>query len=176
LTLEILEQGKVEREEISDEDIRAMCEIVAHPETLKYCPMYWDAPSFETCVKRSSEMLDKRLWNNNNFSLIAKLDGKVVSYASVYRYEMPHENHAGAIEVTVHPNQKRKGIGLELLQTSVKLAKERGFKRLEWNVLADNEANRRLLEKGGFQLEGIKRKSAKMHDELKDEALYAMLL
>jgi len=176
VALEILEQGKVKREEISDEDIRAMCEIVTHPETLKYCPMYWDAPSFETCVKRSSEMLDKRLWNDSNFSLIAKLDGKVVGYASVYRYEMLHEGHAGAIEVTVHPDQKRKGIGLGLLQTGVKLAKDRGFKRLEWNVLADNEANRRLLGKGGFRFEGIKRKAINMHGKLKDEALYALLL
>jgi len=173
MALEILEQGK---EKISVEDIRAMCEIVTHPETLKYCPMNWDAPSFETYVKRSSEMLDKRLWNNDNFSLIAKFDGKVVGYASVYRYKMLHENHAGAIEVHVHPKHRRKGIGLKLLQTGVKLAKERGYKRLEWNVLADNEANRKLLEKGGFQLEGIKRKAVNMHGELKDEALYALLL
>lgn len=152
-----------------------MCEIVTHPATLKYCPMYWDAPSFETCVKRSSERLDKSLWNNNNFSLIAKLDGKVVGYTSVSRYDMRHENHAGVIEVTVHPEHKRKG-GLKLLKTGVKLAKDRGFKRLEWNVLADNEANRKLLEKGGFQLEGIKRKAINMHSELKDEALYALLL
>ena len=173
MALEILEQGK---QKISEEDIRTTCEIVTHPETLKYCPMYWDAPSFETCVKRHSEMLDKRLWNGDNFSLIAKLDGKVVGYASVHRYEMLHENHAGAIEVNVHPEQRRKGIGLKLLRTGVKLARDRGYKRLEWNVLVENKANRRLLEKGGFQFEGTKRKSVRMHGQLKDEALYALLL
>lgn len=176
LALGILEQGKVKREEVSDEDIRAICEIVTHPETLKYCPMYYDAPSFETCVKRSTEMLDKDVWNDNNFCLMAKLDGKVVGYASVSRCDAQYENHAGAIEVHVHPDQRRKGIGLSLLQTGVRLAKERGYKRLEWNVLVENEANRKLLEKGGFQFEGIKGKSVKMHDELRDEALYAMLL
>jgi len=43
-------------------------------------------------------------------------------------------------------------------------------------VLVENKASRRLLEKAGFQLEGIRRKAINMHDELKDEALYALLL
>jgi ribosomal protein S18 acetylase RimI-like enzyme len=178
LRLEILDVEKIRREEISDEDIRRICEIAAHPETLKYCPRYWDNPNFETRVKRSYEMFDERysIEDKDNLLLIARLYGKVVGYASVYRYEMQQEKHAGAIEVTVHPEQKGKGIGLELLKTGVELAKSKGFKRLEWNVLADNEANRRLLEKGGFQPEGIRRKAINMHGELKDEALYALLL
>ena len=43
-------------------------------------------------------------------------------------------------------------------------------------MLEEDKASRRLLEKGDFQLEGIRRRNINMYDQLKDEALYAILL
>ena len=178
MKLEILDVEKARREEISDEDILRICEIAAHPETLKYCPMYRDNPDFETRVKRSYGMFDERCFveDNDNFLLLARLDGMIVGYSQGHRYELPYEKHVGDIEVIVHPQHKQRGIGYELLKAGIKLVREKGFKRLVSHVLAENKAQRRSLEKGGFQLEGIKRKAINMHGELKDEALCALLL
>jgi len=178
MALEILDVEKMRREEVSNEDMRRLNEIAAHPEIRKWCPMYRDNPDMETRMKRSVEMFDQRcsVKDDNNFLLLARLDGEMVGYAQGHRFSMPYEDHVGDIEVIVHPEYQRRGIGYELLKAGVNLMRDKGFKRLEWNVLADNEANRKLLEKGGFQLEGIKRKAVNMHGELKDEALYALLL
>ncbi len=180
MVLEILEVEKLKREEVSDEDILRIAEIAAHPETRRYCPMYRDNPDPETRVKRISEMFDQRCsakWKHkNNFLLLAKIVGKITGYASVQRLNMPYEDHAGSIEVTVHPEYKRRGIGSKLLQVGVESARNKGFKRLVWNVLADDKARRRLLDRSRFQLEGIRRKAINMHGKLKDEALYALLL
>gem|GEM_PF-5958098 len=48
--------------------------------------------------------------------------------------------------------------------------------RLEADTLASNVAMRRLLEKVGFRLEGIRAKRYRRDRELHDEALYALLL
>jgi len=180
MTLEILDVEKIERREVGDEDIRRIAEIAVHPEVLKWCPVYRDNPDLETRVERLSELFDQIAKDadflENRFLLLAKLDGKIVGYSQGHRFSMPHENHVGDIEVIVHPEYQRKGVGYELLKNGIKLAREKGFKRLVSNPLADNKATRRTLERGGFQLEGIRRKAINMHGQLKDEASNALLL
>lgn len=176
MELEILDVEKTRRGEVSDEDIRRIAEIASHPEILKWCPMYRDNPDIETRVKRLTEYFDRTPKDVNKFLLLAKLNGKIVGYSQGHRFSMPYESHVGDIEVIVHPKYQRRGIGYELLKVGIKLAREKGLKRLVSHTLADDKADRRLLEKGGFQLEGIRRKAVNMHGKLKDEALYALLL
>ena len=178
MVLEVLNVEKLRRDEVSDEDIRRLNEISAHPEVRRWCPMYRDNPDMETRMKKGTEMFDQRcsVEDNDNYLLLAKLDGKMVGYSQGHRFSMPYENHVGDIEVIVHPEYQRRGIGYKLLKAGVKLVTDKGFERLVSHVLAENKAQRRLLEKGGFQLEGIRRKATNMHGKLKDEALYALLL
>ena len=76
----------------------------------------------------------------------------------------------------VHPDYQCKGIGTKLLETGIELAKEKGLKRLEADTLSSNKAMRRIAEKAGFRLEGIRKKDVNMHGRLMDSALYALLL
>ena len=75
----------------------------------------------------------------------------------------------------VHPDFQRGGIGTELLRACLSLAGRRGFKRLEADTLANNKAMRRILEKVGFKLEGVRPMRFKRNEEYLDEACYGIL-
>lgn len=114
MALEILNVEKMRREEVSEEDMRRLMEIAAHPEIRKWCAHYWDNPDMETRMKHTVEMFDNRcgVEDKNNFLLLAQLDGKIVGYSQGSRFKLPHENHVGHIEVIVHPEYQRRGIGI----------------------------------------------------------------
>lgn len=180
LALEIINLENARRKEVSDEAIRVMCEIAAHPETRRWCPMYRDNPDLQTRIKKTTEMIDQmcspKSVNKNKFHLLAKLDGNLVGYAYVQRFSYEYETHVGSVQVVVHPEHRNKGIGWELLKTCINLARENSFRRLEGDVLEEDKASRRLLEKGGFQFEGLRRMNINMRGKLKNEVLYAILL
>ena len=57
-----------------------------------------------------------------------------------------------------------------------KLAKSEGFSRLEVDTLVKNKAMRRVAEKAGFILEGVRKMRFNMNGRYEDEALLALLL
>ncbi len=98
-----------------------------------------------------------------------------MGFLGIHRFIEP-KIHLGDVGIMVHPDLQRKCIGTKLLKTGVMLARERGFLRLTADTLAENKAMKRIAEKMGFQLEGIRKKNINMYGQLKDEALYALLL
>ncbi|MEK6860126.1 MAG: GNAT family protein [Nanoarchaeota archaeon] len=72
----------------------------------------------------------------------------------------------------------RNGYGSEALEVVLNLAFKRlKLRRLEAGVFAGNPSSERLLEKYGFQREGIKRKAvrSKANGKIHDEMIYALL-
>jgi RimJ/RimL family protein N-acetyltransferase len=69
-----------------------------------------------------------------------------------------------------------KGIATDALRVFVPYAFDHfGILRLYAHVFANNPASRRVLEKNGFQLEGIMRKAVIKQGQLLDEYLYSLL-
>lgn len=161
-------------QKLTDNDIRAVAEIEEHPEVGK-----WDIPAFGGDVEKAFAGFKKWLDRiSGNEFLVAKLDGRVVGFTTIHRIEgeIGEMSHVGEMSIDVHPDFQRRGIGTELLRSSVNLAKTRRFERLEADILANNQAAQNLVKKAGFELEGMRRKRVKKDGEYYDEACYALLI
>jgi RimJ/RimL family protein N-acetyltransferase len=169
--LEIID---IRHQKLTDSEIRAVAEIEEHPEIGK-----WDIPACGGDVEKAFAGFKKYLDHiSGNEFLVAKLDGRVAGFATIHRIEgeIGEMSHVGEISIAVHPDFQRKGIGTELLRSSVNLAKARRFERLEADILAHNKAAVGLFKKGGFKLEGTRKKRVRVDEEYYDEACYALLI
>lgn len=69
-----------------------------------------------------------------------------------------------------------KGVATHLIRSAVELAREKGFKRLEVETLAENVAMRRAAEKLGFKYEGLRVKRIWKDGAYHDEVSYYLLV
>ncbi len=171
MALEIVD---AKSQKLTHDDIRALAEIEEHPEIGR-----WDIPAFGGDVEKAFAGFKRSLSRiTGDEFLVAKLDGRVVGFAGIHRLEgeIGEMSHVGEIGIAVHPDFQSKGIGTELLRSCVNLAKSRNFERLEADTQANNRAMRKLVEKHGFKLEGIRTKRVKRDGRYQDEACYALIL
>lgn len=59
----------------------------------------------------------------------------------------------------LHPDYQNQGIGTQLLNALLKIAKKKGFKRAEAEMAIENKASWKIALKCGFKIEGIKKKA-----------------
>ena len=59
--------------------------------------------------------------------------------------------------VAVHPNHRRRGLGLAVVEALVREARERGLEQISLEVRRSNEAAIRLYERIGFSVAGVRR-------------------
>ena len=59
--------------------------------------------------------------------------------------------------VAVHPNHRRRGLGLAVVEALVREARERGLEQISLEVRTSNEAAIRLYERIGFSVAGVRR-------------------
>lgn len=161
---------------LKNEDFQRLAEIEEHPRVAR-----WDIPAFGGDVKKASAGFQKSLEGlseRRDEFIIAKACGKIVGFAGIHRLkgEIGEMEHVGEIGIAVHPDFQRLGAGTKLLDACIKLARKHGFKRLEGDTRADNAAMRRILERTGFKLEGIRRRRIKINGKYHDEACYAYLI
>lgn len=169
-----LEIVNTRNQKLTDNDIQALAEIEEHPEIGR-----WDIPAFGGDVEKAFTGFKRSLSRiTGDEFLVAKLNGRVIGFAGIHRLEgeIGEMSHVGEIGIAVHPDFQRKGIGTELLRSCVNLARSRNFERLEADTQADNRAMRRLVEKHGFKLEGVRTKRVKRNGRYSDEACYALIL
>jgi len=69
-----------------------------------------------------------------------------------------------------------KGVGDKTMEFVIKKSKKAGVKRLELEVVAENTRARRLYEKHGFMVEGVKKKSFRIGGRYHDTIMMAKLL
>ena len=173
MTVEILD---VEEVTVSEKDIREVAELMVHPEIMRWDTDYRShTTDAQELLPKLRESFKRTPSDEDQLCLLARSEGKVVGFLGIHRFG-GSKPHIGDVGIMVDPDYQGKGIGTKLLKGGIELARDKGFKRLEADTLATNKAMRRTAEKAGFQLEGIRRKCANMHGQLKDEALYALLL
>ncbi len=159
---------------LDDEAVRRLAEIETHPKVIE-----WDVDVHtkdEDEMYQSFKKFFERLPDDKDqLFLIGKLEGEVVGFLGVHR-KRKRMSHVGVVGVTVHPDYWRKGFGTKLLKSGIECAREEGFTRLEADTLAKNTTMRRIAEKLGFKLEGIRKMRIEKDGKYEDEALLALLL
>lgn len=102
----------------------------------------------------NSSILESELKNPFSKYIIARLNKKIVGFAGV----IDTVDQLEITNIVVKKDFRKKGIGNELLEQLIKLAKENGKDKITLEVNSTNLAAIKLYEKNGFKNVGFRRK------------------
>jgi RimJ/RimL family protein N-acetyltransferase len=89
--------------------------------------------------------------------LVAELDGRVVGRLSIGRDSHPASEHVADVGLMVAMEQRRRGIGLALMEAGEQWARSVGVMKIELHVFPHNEAALALYERLGYRQVGRRR-------------------
>ncbi|UWU15708.1 GNAT family N-acetyltransferase [Rhizobium sullae] len=111
---------------------------------------FLEAPPLEDTRKFVLGMIE-----NKHPQFVAVKDGEVIGWCDIRRHLFPSHAHRGSLGMGIIPAHRGQGLGLRLMETTLKQARECGIRRVELSVHADNARAIRLYEKVGFVSEGV---------------------
>jgi RimJ/RimL family protein N-acetyltransferase len=76
----------------------------------------------------------------------------------------------------VSESYRQRGTGFKLVMTAVERARQEGLQRLESDFFANNEAAIALLQKAGFNEEGLRKGAILKQGKLRDICSFGLLL
>ena len=117
----------------------------------------------------------KQSIDGEDLLLVATDDEDIVGFLSAQRGTQNRIRHSAYIVVGIREKFRGIGIGSKLFSTLDIWAKENNITRLELSVICSNDIARRLYEKNGFEIEGIKKNSMIIDGEYVDEYYMAKL-
>jgi len=132
--------------------------------------------------ERRSDLDDARshvqetLASTNSTIIVAESNGRIVGYVEAEGGRYRRIRHTAHVVIGVLRSHQGRGIGRALLAALRSWAVDHGVSRLELTVRADNEPARRLYERAGFVVEGMRRESLRADGEMIDELAMAHLL
>ncbi|MFI1754399.1 GNAT family N-acetyltransferase [Streptomyces sp. NPDC020571] len=154
------------------EDADAMWEIINDPEVVRF--------TFEPATELTLDKL--RSWYGVRTADPDRLDLAVTDRATgelvgeVVLYEADPAARSCTFRTLVGPRGRGRGLGSEATRLIVGHAFEQvGLHRVQLEVYADNPRARRVYEKAGFVVEGVRREAAPRDGAWVDEVLMAVL-
>lgn len=124
-------------------------------------------PQIESLIRGSED--------GENFLLVAEASHNLVGYISAQKGRLNRIAHSAYIVIGILSDYRGIGIGTEFFERLNEWAEEKKVTRLELTVICENEAAIHLYTKGGFQIEGIKRKSVCIDGVYLDEYYMARI-
>ena len=101
--------------------------------------------------------------------------GAVVGWCDISRPMIEGFRHTGRLGMGLLPHVRGKGVGRQLAQRALDLARERGVERVELEVFATNTRAIRLYERLGFVHEGVRRRARKLDGQYDDNVLMGLV-
>ncbi len=152
---------------VDSADLRELYEIVRHPEVAR-----------NMVGLPSVEFSETEQWFRNrqpgHHRLVAEQDSRVVGSIFLTEVQRPRMHHVARLGMMVHPDYWNQGAGSALVEAVIDLADNwLNVRRLELGVLAHNQSARRLYERYGFELEGIRRDGVFGDGDYQDELIMA---
>jgi L-amino acid N-acyltransferase YncA len=109
--------------------------------------------------------------------IVASVGGAVVGWASLNRFNpRPAYDHVADFSVYVEREWRGKGIGRQLLDRLIELAREIGFHKMVLSALAFNQAGIALYTRAGFSTVGMYREQGQLDGEWVDTLIMEKLL
>ena len=107
--------------------------------------------------------------------LVAELNGRVAGYIRLKPpTKLPENAHVVQVQgLAVHPDARRRGVAVSLLDAAEETLRERGTRKLTLRVLSTNEAAIRLYERHGFVREGTLREEFCINGRFVDDVMMA---
>lgn len=154
---------------IHPDDAPALLAILSHPLV---------AAQMRHLPTLSMETIREQLATSDGQSprLVAVVDGHTMGNITLRRSRNPRRAHGGQLDVAVHPDYWRQGIGTALLAAALDTADNwLNLMRVELDVLADNLSAIALFEQFGFKHEGVQRRAVFGPNDWRDSVMMARL-
>lgn len=149
-----------------------LCAIDSETKFMLYEPGERAACGFD--ARRAEGMIRAIL--DGGFLLVARNGETMCGYIMAQRGSLARVKHTAYIVIGIRAAFRGQGVGTELMRRLDEWARINGVKRLELTVMCTNSAARRLYEKQGFEVEGVRRASMLVDGEYVDEWHMAKLL
>lgn len=133
----------------------------------------------ERLEKSKIENLSLKIKNSilqDDFFLIAKYEDNPIGFITAEKGKFNKIAHTAYIVVGILEDFRQIGIGTEFLKYLDIWARKNKIIRLELTVVCKNETAKKLYEKNGFKIEGIRQKSMLIDNEYIDEYYMAKIL
>ncbi|MFC3747477.1 GNAT family N-acetyltransferase [Paenibacillus sp. GCM10012306] len=109
--------------------------------------------------------------------LLAVLDGRLCGYVGFGSpSQMESHRHVCEINIAVHPEFRRAGIGRQLVEAVKRHVRDYAIRKLRLRVLASNEAALAFYRSCGFQEEGRLREEFYLGGHYVDEIFMGLML
>jgi L-amino acid N-acyltransferase YncA len=109
--------------------------------------------------------------------IVASVGGAVVGWASLNRFNpRPAYDHVADFSVYIERDWRGKGIGRQLLDRLIELAREIGFHKMVLSALTFNQAGIALYTRAGFSTVGVYREQGQLDGEWVDTLIMEKLL
>lgn len=167
--------NRIVLEEISEKDVNGVFQCYSNQETMEYfgvIPIQNKDEALDI-IKRNIKMKEEQ----TGVRYIAKLKDtrQFVGLITMKRYNSIH--FRAEIDYIVLPKYQRKGFASEMLSLFIiKLSENWELKRVSAYVDLDNYPSGKLLEKFGFNKEGILRSWVRNGDSFSDVYSYSFIL
>jgi len=150
-------------------DVDALNQIINDLEVAKYTQEVTPL-QLENMVHQFSDRI-----RNKDVVLVAEEGGAVVGHL-VIGIGKDKLSHVGSIGIFVKKELWGKGVGTKLLEEGIRAAKERGLKKLMYDVYAPNERSINLVKQFGFELHGTLKKHMLAEGNYLDKLIFEKLL
>ncbi|WP_207508040.1 GNAT family N-acetyltransferase [Telluribacter humicola] len=150
-------------------------------QALKADPLVWQYAT----TKATDSLLDTRVYLDGVLAkyatkqyafqaLYAKASGQFVGEAGILAFNA--ENRKAVIGYNLLPSYWQQGYATEIVKALIShLFETMEVERIEALTVEDNRASRKVLEKGGFLLEGLMRNYACIHSRFVNVCMYAII-
>ena len=114
--------------------------------------------------------------NDTGFVLKGTISGRLVAVLSVVRPTQPRRRHRAELGLTVRAAHWGHGIGRRMGEVAIALAAERGLRKLNLCVRADNRRALGLYQALGFCREGLSPRALCVHGRFYAEVMMGLCL
>jgi len=127
-----------------------------------------------TCPDEVEDLIDQRrmitlyLSDSRRIFLVAEYDGQIVGIITLSGSSRRRIMHKGELGISVRKQFWGKGIGSALMEEALQIAKEKGFKKIQLEVMSNNHRAISIYKKFGFEVEGVKKKAVLIDNEYID--------
>ncbi len=101
----------------------------------------------------------RTILRGDGIQFIALVEEEVVGWCDILRHRFEGFEHVGVLGMGVTAIYRGRGIGKQLLASSVVAAAEIGITKIELEVFSSNKTAIKLYEEAGFVTEGLKKNS-----------------
>jgi L-amino acid N-acyltransferase YncA len=114
--------------------------------------------------------------NEKFITVLCEIERQIVGYVTIEESVWELSRHAGELGIAVLPQFRGVGVGSALLDSVLRVASEKGFKKVNLSVFSTNKNAMKLYKRFGFKKVGEKKKQFYLHGRYIDEIIMEKFL